>query len=1073
MEDNECGCGGSCSGANTRIGSTGLTGNVRKMDRREFVAITAAGGAAMAAIISGVPVVAGPFTRQADGDHFVPADKRLAEDWLRALFARGGSTWYAGDDLETIGMPVGGICAGQVYLTGDGRLTCWDIFNQNQNTGYGAANYAVGRPADRTVVDGKIVPVAPLDQGFAIRVRRGGETTTRLLDRRGFPGVRFCGEYPIGRVHYADPAVPVTVELEAFSPFIPLNAADSALPATVLRYTMHNPGGAPVEVTLCGWLENVVCRHNAVLFSERFVRRNEVLAADAIAGLVSRARAVPLVAKPERPPTVFADFEGGTYGAWIREGAAFGNAPVAGAIANQQPVSGFQGSGVVNSFLGGDRAKGRLRSPAFVVSRPFISFLIGGGRHEGTTCINLVVDGQVVRTATGANRERLQPHNWNVLDLQNTTAHIEIVDAESGGWGHINIDQIEFRDSPLEDDPGDVPTWSDYGSLCLAVAGQGTCRPSIGRGQMPDALFAGVEDQIEKPAAQPLVGSVSGTLTLKPGASGDVVFVLAWHMPNMKRAETLVGNRYAERFEDAGAVARYVANNLPRLTEQTRLWHRTYYDSTLPHWLLDRVHSTVANLATATAQWWRNGRFWGWEGAGCCHGTCGHVWNYAHAMARLFPELERSVREMQDFAPGAGFVADTGAVMFRGEGWKLWAGDAQGGYILKALREHEISADSGFLQRNWPRIRKATEFLIEQDGNADGLIEGAQHQTYDQDYFGANTMVGSLYLGALRAAEEMARAMGDAAFAGRCRRIFEAGQQHSMAALFNGEYFIQRVDLKEHPDWQYGDGCLADQLFGQGWAHQIGLGYLYPRQAVVSALQSIWKYCWAPDVGPQNRAHDPERWFAYPGEAGLFTCTWPRSRHLGPTSTRYRDEIWTGIEYQVAGHMAWEGLVTEALAICRGVDERYHPSKHNPWNEIECGDHYARALSSWGVLLGLAGFEYHGPGGHLGFAPRITPHDFRCVFTAAEGWGTLRQRRQATVQENEIAVRWGRLALRTLAFELPEGATLREAVVTVNARSGEARTLQEGRRVTVTLASAASVDAGDTLRVSLSHFGLP
>ena len=144
-------------------------------------------------------------------------------------------------------------------------------------------------------------------------------------------------------------------------------------------------------------------------------------------------------------------------------------------------------------------------------------------------------------------------------------------------------------------------------------------------------------------------------------------------------------------------------------------------------------------------------------------------------------------------------------------------------------------------------------------------------------------------------------------------------------------------------------------MFGQGWAHQVGLGYLYPRETVVSALQSIWKYCWAPDVGPQNRAHDPERWFAYPGEAGLFTCTWPKSPHLGPKSTRYRDEIWTGIEYQVAGHMAWEGMITEALAICRGVNERYHPSKHNPWNEIECGDHYARALASWGVLIGLSG----------------------------------------------------------------------------------------------------------------------
>jgi uncharacterized protein (DUF608 family) len=547
-----------------------------------------------------------------------------------------------------------------------------------------------------------------------------------------------------------------------------------------------------------------------------------------------------------------------------------------------------------------------------------------------------------------------------------------------------------------------------------------------------------------------------------------VVFVVSWHMPNLYREDKWVGNRYATRYGNAGEVADFVANDIDRLTEQTRLWHDTYYDSTLPYWLLDRIHSTVANLATTTAQWWANGRFWGWEGAGCCHGTCGHVWNYAHAMARLFPDLERSVREMQDFAPGVGFHPDTGAIGFRGEDWTLWAGDAQGGYILKALREHQASADSAFLRRNWPAIRKATEFLIGQDANDDGLIEGSQHQTYDENYFGPNTMVGSLYLGALRAAEVTATEMGDDAFAARCRHIFEVGRARSVDLLFNGEYFIQRVDLAEHADWQYADGCLADQLFGQGWAHQVGLGYLYPRDNVRSALQAIWKYCWAPDVGPQNDAHAPERWFAYPGEAGLFTCTWPTSRHLGPRSTRYRDEIWTGIEYQVAGHMAWEGMTTEALAVCRAVHERYHPARHNPWNEIECGDHYARALASWGVLTGLAGFECDGPAAHIGFAPRITPEDFRCAFTAAEGWGTFRQTRDAGSQTCELDVRWGRVRARTVTLDVAAGATVRQARVTLDAAELQSPWNQDGVRVTLSLPPGTAIEAGSSLRIVLS-----
>ena len=236
-------------------------------------------------------------------------------------------------------------------------------------------------------------------------------------------------------------------------------------------------------------------------------------------------------------------------------------------------------------------------------------------------------------------------------------------------------------------------------------------------------------------------------------------------------------------------------------------------------------------------------------------------------------------------------------------------------------------------------------------------------------------MVGSLYLAALRAGEEMARTLGEDELAARYRAVFESGRRLTAERLFNGEYFVQEVDLEKYSTFQYADGCLSDQVFGQGWAAQVGLGYLYPPEMVGKALKSIWKYNWTPDVGPQNAAHPPERWFARPGEAGLFTCTWPKSKYLAK-GVRYRDEVWTGIEYQVAGHMAFEGMVTEALALCRGVHERYHPSKHNPWNEIECGDHYARGMASYGVFLALCGFEYNGPAGHLGFAPRIAPDDF-------------------------------------------------------------------------------------------------
>jgi hypothetical protein len=208
-------------------------------------------------------------------------------------------------------------------------------------------------------------------------------------------------------------------------------------------------------------------------------------------------------------------------------------------------------------------------------------------------------------------------------------------------------------------------------------------------------------------------------------------------------------------------------------------------------------------------------------------------------------------------------------------------------------------------------------------------------------------------------------------------------------------------------------------MFGQGWARQLGLGDLYPKEQVAKALRSVWNYCWAPDCGPQMAKHAPERYFARQGEAGLFICTWPKSAHLGDNGVRYRDEVWTGIEYQVAGHMVWEGLLTEGLAIVRAIHERYDGRVHNPWNEIECGDHYARAMASVGVYLALLGFEFDGPAGVLGFDPKLTPEDFTAAFPTPDSFGTVRQRRRPGMQTVSVDVATGRLTIREMHFAVP------------------------------------------------------
>jgi non-lysosomal glucosylceramidase len=237
---------------------------------------------------------------------------------------------------------------------------------------------------------------------------------------------------------------------------------------------------------------------------------------------------------------------------------------------------------------------------------------------------------------------------------------------------------------------------------------------------------------------------------------------------------------------------------------------------------------------------------------------------------------------------------------------------------------------------------------------------------------------------------------------------------------------------------------------------------------VKQALESVWKYNWAADVGPQLAAHPALRSFALPGDAGLFIVTWPKSAYL-ERSINYRNEVWTGIEYQVAANLIRERQVEQGLAICRGIHERYGPARRNPYNEVECGDHYARALASWGVFTALCGFEYHGPEGHVGFAPRITPEDFKIAFTGAEGWGAFTQQREGNVQREKLELAWGKLAVKTLAFEAIGDLQPTQVAVMLNGETVAAALRVEHPRLHVTLPARKTITAGQVVEVTLSQ----
>ncbi len=1041
------------------------------LPRRDFLRLTALSAAGLAA--ARLPAVAGPFTR-ADFEELVPADKRLRREWLHALTARGEPTSCRGDELRFIGMPVGGLCAGQLYLGGDGRLWLWDIFNQTpatEFTHWSGPHYA--KPPE---------PFSPIEHGFALRI--GPKANPRIvpLDRRGFRDVTFCGQYPVGRVDYADPDLPVRAQLEAFSPFVPLDFANSSLPATILEYTVENRSGETLEIELAGWIENAACLGSGK--PGRGSRRNRLFRERRLTLLHGTAEAaLEPPAAPRRADILFDDFERERYERWTAEGTAFGDGPIEMArMPDYQGQVGGQGKRVVNTHntrqgenvTQGDEHVGTLTSAPFAIERHYVNFLIGGGAHADRTCVQLLVGGQAVLSATGRNDNRMLPHSWDVRKWAGQSAQIRVVDRERGGWGNIGLDDIVFSDTPRQA-PVALTAEEDFGSIALALLARGNrvqactdlgsvagsrgpesalsarsgeevrrlTSAATGSEQLADRVaqlvFAGTGQDVgaaTRPFGEKLVGSLGTRWRLKPGARAKATFVVAWHFPAVRRGSlshvtgiAQLQRSYARRFGSAADVARYVARNFDRLAGDTRLWRRTWYeDSTLPHWFLERTFLNNSIAATATCLHFDSGRFYGWEGTYCCAGTCQHVWQYAQGLARVFPELERAARELTDY--GIAFHPDTGALDYRAEADRRVAIDGQAGTVLRVYREHQMSANDAFLRRLWPRVRLSVECLMRVDANSDGVLEGEQYNTLDASWYGRIPWLSSLYLAALRAAAAMAREMGDNAFAQRCERIADRGGALLARDLFNGEYFIHQLDPAHAETINTNDGCHIDQVYGQSWAFQVGLPRVLPSDPTRAALEALWRYNFTPDIGPYRSgftAIPGGRWYAMPGEGGLLMCTWPKGgaeKAAGkgePGFVAYFNECMTGFEYQVAGHMLWEGLTEKGLAVARMIHDRYHATRRNPWNEVECSSHYARAVASHGVYLAACGFEYHGPKAHLGFAPRIRPEDFQAAFTAAEGWGSLTQKISARRQSAEIRLRWGRLRLRSVTIEAASG----------------------------------------------------
>jgi non-lysosomal glucosylceramidase len=619
------------------------------------------------------------------------------------------------------------------------------------------------------------------------------------------------------------------------------------------------------------------------------------------------------------------------------------------------------------------------------------------------------------------------------------------------------------------------PADEDWGTIAAAVLGEGSwVGPTWGLGKWNQGLlhmwrgftehgqalpgtFAAGSDEPAITFGSAIAGTLGARRVLGPHEAAEVVFLIGWHFPNRRAwawgrrgpggasGPETVGNFYAKHFADAWDVVKTQAQHLPAFREITERFAGAFWESDLSPAVKEAALFNLSTLRSQTFFRDADGHPLGWEGcldeAGSCPGSCTHVWNYDLATPFLFASLARQMRELEYLHA----TAEDGAMSFRimlplekALEHRIAAADGQFGSVLKLFREWRLGGDDEWLKRIWPACRRSLEFAWVEggwDADHDGLAEGAQHNTMDIEYYGPNPEVQSWYLAALAAAVEMARAVGDGDFAQTCQEVLRTGRASTEAALYNGLYYQQRVlppddfsnisprlrhasmgaQNASDPEFQVADGCLIDQLVGDTYARLAGLSRLLDADHVKSALSSIHNLNYVPDFGDWTNYM---RTYAVKGERGHIVLSYPHGLPEHPMP--YWCEVWTGLEYVYAIGLVHEGLTELAEDVVAAARSRFSGRRRNPFDEVECGHHYARALSSWGLVLAQTGFGYDGRAGTMTFAP--APDRTKWFWSSGAAWGTVEQalsadgQRAVSLEVMDGRVRVDRLVVGTATF---------------------------------------------------------
>ncbi len=928
---------------------------------------------------------------------------------------------YQKEYLDKIAFPIGGIGAGMFCLEGTGAISHVslrhypDVMNEPYTF---AAIYVKGVENGAKVLEGQ-VPTWKLFSPAQSGLGRGDKTYG--LPR--FEEAVFQTRFPFATIDLRDKDMPLVAKITGWSPFIPTDADNSSLPVGVLEYQFTNTSDKAIETVFSYNTKNFIdgqgtiqgVKNGFVLESDQNnsglaiyvdndaavvdhcwfrgawfdpqtmawdnIRYGRIADKQPVKGVAPGASVyVPLTLQPGETKTVRVNFcwylpdSNLSIGGARKAGQAFTGMPCKGTASGQQPVSGFVGKQLLNSFdKGGDGLTGIIQSPEFNIGKRYLKFLVGGGSQADRTSVNLVVDGKIVETAVGNQTETLSETVWDLKPYQGKKAFVKVIDLDVYPWGHILADQFVLTDNRNED----IYNLSSTSTLLADFESNGW-----GDWQVVDS------SEEEK---QFLANEEDAEATYRP-----------W---------------YSERFKSLNEVIGYWDANQAMLEKNSRLFSDAFYSSSLPAEVLEAVAAnlTILKSPTVLRQW--DGRFWAWEGCqdsfGSCHGSCTHVWNYAQALPHLFPSLERTLRETefrvsqnteghQNFrvnlpisAPPHNFHA---------------AADGQLGGIMKVYREWRISGDTQWMKDLFPAVKKSLDYCIRTwDPLHKGCLEEPHHNTYDIEFWGPDGMCTSFYLGALTAFIEMGKELKQPVK--EYTALLSKGRKYMETALFDGEYFIQKIQweglqapnpvdvmsfggsyseealklLKEEgPKYQYGTGCLSDGILGMWMASVCGLNEVLDNEKVRSHLVAVHKYNLKHDLIDHFNPQRPV--YACGKDGGLLLCTWPKGGMLSLPFV-YSNEVWTGIEYQVASHLMMKGEVEKGLDIVRECRKRYDGRVRNPFNEIECGHWYARAMASYGMLQGLTGVWYDAVDKTMYIDSKIG--DFKSFISTDTGFGTI------------------------------------------------------------------------------------